>query len=159
MFVGVVVAKWVEYSVGELGLVLPSSKPGASDVLQGAVKAIEDVGELAKAASKKVSSALEMLHEALFPEKEVPKELEELASIFYAEGGCLEDFACVNTVRGLKSALVVLLSHGAPGNFDQMVSSVPAATAVHVKRAGDLARVAGGPGEARPSLGRFLLVL
>ena len=140
MFVGVVVAKWVEYSVGELGRVLPSSEPGASDVLQGAVKAIEDVGELAKAASKKATSALEMLHEALFPEKEVPKELEELASVFDAEGGCLEDFARENTVRGLKSALVVLLGHGAPSDFDQMVSSVPAVTTAHAKWAGDLAR-------------------
>ena len=81
-----------------------------------------------------------MLHEGLFPEKEVPKELEKLAGSFDAEGGCLEDFARENTVCGLKSALVVLLGHGAPGDFDQMVSSVPAVTTAHAKRAGDLAR-------------------
>ena len=140
MFVRAVFAERAEYSVGELGRVLPSVEAETSNVLQGAVKTLEDVSELAKAASKKASSALEMLHEAIFPEKEVPKELEELASVFDAEGGCLEDFVREHTVRGLKSALVVLLGNDPSGDFDQMVSSVPAVTAAHVDRASDLAR-------------------
>ena len=80
-----------------------------------------------------------MLHEAIFPEKEVPKELEELAGSFDAEGDFLADFAHDNTVRGLESTLVVLLVHGASCNFDRMVSSVPAVTAANLKRVGDLA--------------------
>ena len=135
-----VVANLVECSVGVLGRALPSADSGTSDVLQGAIKAVEDTVELTKAATEKASSALVTLHEGVFPEKEVPKELEELAGSFDAEGDFLADFARDNTVHGLESTLVVLLGHGVSCDFDRMVSSVPAVTAANVRRAGDLAR-------------------
>ena len=122
-----------------LGRTLPSAEYGTSDALRGSVKAVKDAVELIKAATKKASGALEALHEAVFPDSEVPKDFERLAGSFDAEGGFLTDFARDSSVRGLQSALVVLLSHGVPGDFDSMVSSVPTVTADNVKRARALA--------------------
>ena len=109
-------------------------------MLQGAVKAVEDVVELAKAATEKASSALVTLHEGVFPEKEVPKNLEELVGSFDAEGGFLGDFARDNTVRGLETTLVVHLGHGVSCDFDKVVSSVPEHSAADLERSVDLAR-------------------
>ena len=52
-----------------LGRTLPSADSGSFDMLQGAVKVVDDVMELAKAATEKASSALVTLHEGVFPEK------------------------------------------------------------------------------------------
>ena len=101
-------------------------------MLNGAVKAAEDVVELAKTAKEKASSTLVTLHEGVFPEKEVPKDLKELAGSFDAEGGFVADFARDNTVRGLESTLVVLLGHDASCDFNRMVSSVPVVTAANL---------------------------
>ena len=96
--------------------------------------------KLVKAATNKASGALGALHEAIYPDAEAPRDFEGLAGSFDAEGGLLKDFARDNSVRGLQSALVVLLSHGVPGDFDSMVSSVPAVTADTVRRARVLAQ-------------------
>ena len=109
-------------------------------MLQGAVKAVEDVVELAKTATEKVSSALVTLHEGVFPEKEVPKNLEELAGSFDAEGGFLGDFARDNTVRGLETTLAVLLGHGVSCDFDKVTSSDPEFSAADLERAEGLVR-------------------
>ena len=109
-------------------------------MLQGAVKAVEDVMQLAKAATEKASSALVTLHEGIFPEKEAPKELEELAGSFDAEGGFLEHFARDNTVRGLETTLMVLLGHGVSFDFDKVASSVPEYSTADSERAVAIAR-------------------
>ena len=108
-------------------------------MLQAAVEAVEDVVELAKAATEKATSALVTLHEGVFPEKEVPKNLEELAGSFDAEGGFLGDFARDNTVRGLETTLAVLLGHGVSCDFDKVTSSVPEFSAPDLERADNLA--------------------
>ena len=123
-----------------LGRALPSADSESSGVLHGAVKAVGDVVELARTATEKASSALVMLHEGVFPEKEVPKNLEELAGSFDAEGGFLGDFARDNTVRGLETTLAVLLGHGVSCDFDEVVSSVPEYSTADLERAVDLAR-------------------
>ena len=123
-----------------LGHALPSVDSSTSDVLQGAVKVVEDVGEVAKAVAEKASSALVALHEGVFPDKEVPSGLKGLAGAFDAEGDFLADFARDNTVRGLESTLAVLLGHGAACDFDEMTSSFPVVTAATLKRAKALAQ-------------------
>ena len=123
-----------------LGRALPSADSGSSNVLQGAVEAVEDVVELAKVTTEKASSALVTLHEGVFSEKEAPKDLEELVGSFDAKGGFLADFARDNTVRGLETTLVVLLGHGVSCDFDKVVSLVPEVSAANLEWAGDLAR-------------------
>ena len=123
-----------------LGRALPSADSGSSDMLQGAVKAVEDVVELAKTATEKASSSLVTLHEGVFPEKEVPKNLEELEGSFDAEGGFLGDFACDNTVCGLETTLAVLLGHGVSCDFDKVASLVPEYSVADSQRAVDVAR-------------------
>ena len=123
-----------------LGRALPPVESESSDMLGGAIKAVEDIAELAKAAAEKASSALVTLHEGVFPEKEVPTDLEELAGSFDAEGGYLTDFARENTVRGLETTLVVLLGHGVSCDFDKVASSVPEYLAADSQWAVDMAR-------------------
>ena len=109
-------------------------------MLGGAIKAVEDIAELAKAAAEKASSALVTLHKGIFPEKEVSTDLEELAGSFDAEGDYLTDFARENTVRGLETTLMVLLGHGVSCDFDKVTSSVPEFSAADLERAEGLAR-------------------
>ena len=122
-----------------LGRALPSADSDSSDMLHGAVKAMEDIAELARTATEKASRALVTLHEGIFPEKEVPKDLKELAGSFDAEGGFLADFARDNTVRGLETTLMVLLGHGVSFDFDKVASPVPEYSAADSERVVDVA--------------------
>ena len=109
-------------------------------MLHGAVKAVEDVVEVARTATEKALSALVTLHEGVFPEKEAPKDLEELAGSFDAEGGFLADFARGNTVHGLETTLMVLLGHGVSFDFDKVASSVPEYSVADLEWVVDVAR-------------------
>ena len=90
---------------------------------------MENSVELARAAVEKASGALMALHEGVFPEKEVPKDLDTLAGSFDAEGNFLLDFARDNTVCGLETTLMVLLGHGVSIDFETAMSSVHEYTA------------------------------
>ena len=108
--------------------------------MRGAVEAMKGVVERAKATAEKASSALAMLHEGVFLEKEVPTELEALAGSFDAEGGFLADFARDHTVRGLETTLMVFLGHGVSINYNCVASLIPEISDAQSTRAVDIAR-------------------
>lgn len=126
--------------VGALGRVPSSADSEGSDVLQGAIKAVEGNVELVKRAVEKASGALSAMHEGVFPDKEVPSGFDALAGSFDAEGDFLREFARDCTVSGLETTLKVLLGHGVSIDVDAVVSSVPKYTSKQAQQASDAAR-------------------
>lgn len=121
--------------VDAIGRAPPSNEFEGSNVLHGAINAIGYTVEVAKAAAAEASSVLKVLHESLFPDKEVQKELDALAGSVDKGGDILMDLACDNTMSALDITLMVLLGHGVSIDFDTILLSVSKYIVAHSRQA------------------------
>ena len=83
---------------------------------------------------------LELLHDGVFPEADVPQGLGPLAGAFNKDVDFLDRIVHDNTMSGLETAFMVLMGHGVSLDYDVVVSSVPEYTIDQGRRASDLAR-------------------
>ena len=125
---------------GAVGVETSAAASEGSDVLCGAVNAVEGAVDSVKAAVGGASAVLELLHEGVFPEKDVPQGLGPLAGAFDKDGDFLEGFVHDNVVSGLETAFMVLMCHGVSIDYDTVVSTVPEYTDEQGLWASDLAR-------------------
>ena len=125
---------------GVVGGAIPSDGSKGSNALHGAINTMEGVVEIARTAAAKASGVLGVLHESVFPDKDMPEGLGPLAGAFDKEGDFLQDLVCDSTVSGLETMLMVLMGHGMSIDYDAVVSSVPEYTRAQGLQPTDLAR-------------------
>ena len=101
---------------------------------------MEGVVEIVKAAVVEASGILEVLHEGVFPDKDMPEVFGPLASAFDKEGDFLHGLIHDGTVSGLETMFMFLMVHGVSIDYDAVVSSVPEYTREQGLQATDLAR-------------------
>ena len=127
------------FAAGVVGAEVPSGGSGGSDLLRAAVIAIGGVVEATKNAVDGASSVLELLHEGVFPERDVPRGLGPSAGAFDKGGDFLHDLVRDNTVSALETTFMDLMGHGMSIDYDAMVLSVPKYTLEQGLRAAELA--------------------
>ena len=116
------------FAVGAVGVESAATASEGSNALRGAVNAMEGVVDSARAAAGDASTVLELVHDVVFPEQDVPRGLGPLAGVFDKEGNFLENFARGNVVSSFKTAFMVLMGHGVSADYETVVSSVPECT-------------------------------
>ena len=128
------------FTVGAVGVESTVTASEGLNALRGAVNAMEVAVESAKVAAGDALTVLELVHDVVFPNREVPRGLGPLASAFDKEGNFLESFARDNVVSSFETAFMVLMGHGVSVDYETIVSSVPVCTEEQSLRASKLAR-------------------
>ena len=73
----------------------------------------------------KTQGALTHLHEVMLPGEDAPNTLERLANVFSASDAAIKDYSYVQTERGARSLISLILAHGTKVDFEAVTSSFP----------------------------------
>ena len=91
---------------GVVGVAVSPDGSEGSNALHGAINAVEGVVEIARTAAIEASGVLGVLHESVFPDKDVPEGLGPLAGAFDKEGDFLQELVCDSTVSGIETTFM-----------------------------------------------------
>ena len=127
------------FVVGAVGVESAVTASEGSNALLGAVHVMEGAVNSAKVAAGDASTVLELVHNVVFPERDMPRGLGPLASAFDKQGDFLESFARANVVSSFETVFMVLMGHGLSADYETVVSSVPECTEEQSLRASELA--------------------
>ena len=73
----------------------------------------------------KTQGALAHLHEVMLPGEDAPNTLERLADVFSANDAAIKDYSYMQTERGARSLISLILAHGTKVDFEAVTSSFP----------------------------------
>ena len=73
----------------------------------------------------KTQKALTHLHEVMLPGEDAPSTLERLANVFAASDAAIKDYSYMQTERGTRSLISLIMAHGMKVDFEAITSSFP----------------------------------
>ena len=108
-----------------LGDEASSSKASSSSAQQDDPVALaEKRGKDLRQTLSKTQEALTHLHEVMLPGEDAPNTLERLANVFSACDGAIKDYSYMQTERGARSLISLIMAHGTKVDFEADRKSV-----------------------------------